>query len=448
MRRFSGLRGLLESQVSRPLIRVIVRFSLLKEVCFAIGILAISFLASALIKDSSLTPQLLIAALVYLLAIIGQVISSVLGERASISSSKVLIESVRSRSANDFLSASPTELLGIDIDHIMEKVVSRPKALRRYFVRWVPRVAESLISLILMALILIPLFIAQVSSALLIAFLTLTAIHILWKIQEVLGEPSNLDFTDLEEPSTQDTSTQESEEGSQSAGSLGRIKEIRWTDCEIVIDEDQVITFPWGIASSGKLTFITGLGKKAKSALLETLIGIQHPHQGRLFLETSKGIFRFEELDDSQLRSMISWLPKKPHFISGTIEENFRLIKPRANREKFKEILTKVGLSEDSLPNGIKTMVDEETMTQVQLRRLALARVLLKEAPIVLAEDDSTLQDQNLRTLINETLKNLAREGEMVICVSDDEELRKLADRILTIDSDSFTPTFVLESVQ
>jgi ATP-binding cassette subfamily C protein CydCD len=145
---------------------------------------------------------------------------------------------------------------------------------------------------------------------------------------------------------------------------------------------------------------------------------------------------------------MISWLPKRPHFISGTIEENLRLIKPRANREKFKEILTKVGLSEDSFPNGIKTMVDEETMTQVQLRRLALARVLLKEAPIVLAEDDSTLQDQDLRTLINETLKNRAREGEMVICVSDDEELRKLADRILTIDSDSFTPTFVLESVQ
>ena len=448
MRRFSGLRELLGSQVSRPLIRVIAKFSLLKEVCFAIGILALSFLASNLIEDSSLTPQLLITALVYLLAIIGHVISSVLGERASISSSKVLIESVRSRSANDFLSASPTELLGIDIDHIMEKVVSRPKALRRYFLRWVPRVAESLISLILMVLILIPLFIAQVSDALLIAFLTLTAIHILWKIWEVFGEPSNLDFTDLEESSTQATNTQESEEGSQSAGSLGRIKEIRWTDCEIVIDEDQVITFPWGIASSGKLTFVTGLGKKAKSALLETLIGIQHPHQGRLFLETSKGIFRFEELDHSQLRSMISWLPKKPHFISGTIEENFRLIKPRANREKFKEILTKVGLSEDSLPNGIKTMVDEETMTQVQLRRLALARVLLKEAPIVLAEDDSTLQDQDLRTLINETLKNLAREGEMVICVSDDEELRKLADRILTIDSDSFTPTFVLESVQ
>jgi ABC-type transport system involved in cytochrome bd biosynthesis fused ATPase/permease subunit len=390
----------------------------------------------------------LIAAFVYLLAIIGQVTFSVLGERAAISSSKGLIESVRSRSTNDFLSASPTELLGIDIDHIMEKVVSRPKELRRYFVRWVPRVAESLISLILMVLILIPLFIAQVSSALLIAFLTLSAINILWKTREVLGEPSNLDFTDLEEPSPQESNTQESEEGPQSAGSLGRIKEIRWTDCEIVIDEDQMITFPWGIASSGKLTFITGLGKKAKSALLETLIGIQHPHQGRLFLETSKGIFRFEELDHSQLRSMISWLPKKPHFISGTIEENFRLIKPRANREKFKEILTKVDLSEDSLPNGIKTMVDEETMTQVQLRRLALARVLLKEAPIVLAEDDSTLQDQDLRTLINETLKNRAREGEMVICVSDDEELRKLADRILTIDSDSFTPTFVLESVQ
>jgi hypothetical protein len=36
----------------------------------------------------------------------------------------------------------------------------------------------------------------------------------------------------------------------------------------------------------------------------------------------------------------------------------------------------------------------------------------------------------------------------MVIAVSDDQELKSLADRVLTIDSESFTPTFVLESAQ
>ena len=105
-------------------------------------------------------------------------------------------------------------------------------------------------------------------------------------------------------------------------------------------------------------------------------------------------------------------------------------------------------MTEESLPDGVKTRVDQGSLTKAQLRRLALARILLKEAPVVLAEDDSSIEDGDLRTLINETLKTLAREGEMVIAVSDDQELKGLADRVLKIDSESFTPTFVLESAQ
>ena len=253
---------------------------------------------------------------------------------------------------------------------------------------------------------------------------------------------------DLLDSGDQEAEDRDSGEDSQGSASLGRIKEMRWTDCEIVIDEDHVVTFPWGIASAGKLTLVQGLGHNAKTALVETIIGIRSPNQGRLFLETSKGTFRFDALDHSQLRGSIGWLPKDPNFIAGTIEENFRLIKPRANREKFKEILTKVGLAEESLPDGVKTRIDHGNLTKTQLRRLALARILLKESPIVLAEDDSSIEDGDLRTLLNETLKTLAREGELVIAISDDQELKGLADRVLTIDSESFTPTFVLESAQ
>jgi ABC-type transport system involved in cytochrome bd biosynthesis fused ATPase/permease subunit len=305
---------------------------------------------------------------------------------------------------------------------------------------------ELLLSLILTLITIVALFIVNTSTTFTLTFLALAIVNILWRMYEVLIDPPHVDLSDLEEPSTQVSEDPASEEVPEATGSLGRIKEIRWTDCEVVLNEDLVVTFPWGIAASGKLTVLTGPGKKAKIALVETIIGIRHPHQGRIFLETSKGTFRIEEFDHSQLRGLISWYPRQPHFIAGTIEENLRLIKPRANREKLKEILARVGLTEEALPEGLKTLVNPEKMGEAQLRRLTLARVLLKDAPIVLVEDESMPEDQEFQTLLNETLKNLAREGEMVICVSDNQELIKLADRVLTIDSEFFTPTFTLEN--
>jgi ABC-type transport system involved in cytochrome bd biosynthesis fused ATPase/permease subunit len=427
---------------------VIARFSILRGVSFTIGALALSFLASTLAEEPTISSQFSIALLVYLLAMISQATSTLLGDKAANSKSHLVIESLRTRSAREFLDSSPSQLLEMDIDRIMESMVDRPKVLRKYLARWVPQVAELLISLILALIAIVALLIVDISATLTLTFIALTIVNILWGMYEVLIDSPHVDLSDLEEPSTQDSEDPVSEEVPEATGSLGRIKEIRWTDCEVVLNEDLVVTFPWGIASSGKLTVLTGPGKNAQVALIETIIGIRHPHRGRIFIETGKGTFRIEEFDHSQLRSLISWFPRQPHFMAGTIEENLRLIKPRANREKFKEILAKVGLTEESLPEGLKTLVNPEKMTESQLRRLALARVLLKDAPIVLVEDESMPVDHEFQTLLNETLKNLAREGEVVVCVSDNQDLIKLADRVLTIDSEFFTPTFILENAQ
>jgi ABC-type transport system involved in cytochrome bd biosynthesis fused ATPase/permease subunit len=372
-----------------------------------------------------------------------------MSERSIGASSHALIESARSRAAEDLLESPPAELGQEDVDHIMARVLDHPKSLREYLTKAVPATLDLLLTLLLSTITLASLLIASSPTESLLTFTMLLFIKSAWSLLDLHGATGiEMRLDDLLDSGDQEAADPDNGEDSQGSTSLGRIKEMRWTDCEIVIDEDHVVTFPWGIASAGKLTLVQGLGHNAKTALVETIIGIRSPNQGRLFLETSKGTFRFDALDHSQLRGSIGWLPKDPNFIAGTIEENFRLIKPRANREKFKEILTKVGLAEESLPDGVKTRVDQGSLTKAQLRRLALARILLKEAPVVLAEDDSSIEDGDLRTLINETLKTLAREGEMVIAVSDDQELKSLADRVLTIDSESFTPTFVLESAQ
>lgn len=449
MRRIAELRNLVKFPSVQPLFKVITRFALFKALAFVVGSLALSFLAAALVEEPTLRPETSAAALVFLLALVCQAALISMSERSIGATSHSLIESARSRAAEELLESSPAELDQADVDHIMARVLDHPKSLREYLTKEVPATLDLLLTLFLSTITLASLLIASSRTESLLTFTMLLLIKSGWSLQDTPGATRiEMRLDDLLDSGDQEAEDRDSGEDSQGSASLGRIKEMRWTDCQIVIDEDHVVTFPWGIASAGKLTLVQGLGHNAKTALVETVIGIRSPNQGRLFLETSKGTFRFDELDHSQLRGLIGWLPKDPNFIAGTIEENFRLIKPRANREKFKEILTKVGLAEESLPDGVKTRIDHGNLTKTQLRRLALARILLKESPIVLAEDDSSIEDGDLRTLLNETLKTLAREGELVIAISDDQELKGLADRVLTIDSESFTPTFVLESAQ
>lgn len=449
MRRIAELRNLVKFPSVQPLFKVITRFALFKALAFVVGSLALSFLAAALVEEPTLRPETSAAALVFLLALICQTALISMSERSIGASSHALIESARSRAAEELLESSPAELDQADVNYIMARVLDYPRSLREYLTKALPATLDLLLTLLLSTITLASLLITSSPTESLLTFTMLFLIKSTWSLLDTPGATrTEMRLDDLLDSDDQEAANPDSGEDSQGSTSLGRIKEMRWTDCEIVIDEDHVVTFPWGIASAGKLTIVQGLGHNAKTALVETIIGIRSPNQGRLFLETSKGTFRFDALDHSQLRGSIGWLPKDPNFIAGTIEENFRLIKPRANREKFKEILMKVGLAEELLPDGVKTRIDHGNLTKAQLRRLALARILLKEAPIVLAEDDATIEDGELRTLLNETLKTLAREGEMVIAISDDQELKGLADRVLTIDSESFTPTFILESAQ
>lgn len=227
--------------------------------------------------------------------------------------------------------------------------------------------------------------------------------------------------------------------------SLGRIKELRWTDCLIEVSEDESVTFRWGIASSGKLTLITGQATSAKSRLMETLIGMHQPVQGRIFVETSKGTFRLTELDPSYWNEQLGWISIKPVFFPGTIEENLRLIKPRTTRQKMLEILSEAGITEESLPHGLATQIDTE-LSDGLLQCLALARILLKDPPIVIMEQRSSSPEGEAEVSTIDKLKALARNGKTVLLLSDSDYARTLADRIITIDSNDAEPQVMLES--
>lgn len=247
-------------------------------------------------------------------------------------------------------------------------------------------------------------------------------------------------------PGSEESSISNDEEGLKS---LGRIKELRWTDCEVLFPEDRSVTFRWGIATTGKLTIVTGPPSSGKSTLFNALMRSAELHEGRIFVESSKGTFRLDELDLDYWLEQISWIPETPHFISGTIESNLKFIKPRANRERLTEILRSVQLDPESLPHGLQTSTDiqDQALTEQQRHKLAIARAILKDSSIFLV-DSPKGADPVVELEIYQILKALSREGKLVILITEEPESLSLADRRITFDAERLTPTRLLEAVQ
>ena len=289
-----------------------------------------------------------------------------------------------------------------------------------------------------------------------VTLFALTATELICLLHLLKQYPSNPMSEILEEILVSDQSQREepvenaTEDDSPKLSALGRIKEFRWTDCEVSLGEDLQVTFPWGIASVGKLTVIKGEAQQAKKAVAESIMGVHPLLQGRIFVDSSKGVYRLEEIDENYLRSLFSWVKQSPGFTPGTVEENLRLIKQRANRQRLGEVLAEVGLDEVALPEGLKTVIGSkgQGMSHSTLMRLAIARAILKDAPIVIAEDAPVSDDSEISDWFNGTLKNMARAGKAVICISENPELHRLADRTITIDSEEFEPKFILEAAQ
>lgn len=244
--------------------------------------------------------------------------------------------------------------------------------------------------------------------------------------------------------------SEEVAESEEELKSLGRFKEIRWTDGEVIYGEDRSVTFRWGIASAGKLTVINGPSGSGKTTLINALIRVHPLNEGRIFIETNKGTFRIDQLDTEYWLNQISWIPQDPHFASGTIEENLKLIKPRANRQRLTEVLEAANLKIDELPHGLQTRIDDRQsgLSPGQLRRLALARAILKDAPIVICDEPTASLDPENELFIQRTLKDMSREGKLVIAITHDPELVAMADRKITLDGSRIEPVRVLEAAQ
>ncbi|HZV26355.1 MAG TPA: thiol reductant ABC exporter subunit CydC, partial [Acidothermaceae bacterium] len=186
--------------------------------------------------------------------------------------------------------------------------------------------------------------------------------------------------------------------------------------------------------SAGTRVVIVGASGAGKSTLLAVLLRFLDFDSGSFTIDTVS----VRDLRSDDVRRVIGCCQQQPHLFDSTIRANLLVGDPDANDGKLSAALHRVGLGEwlELLPHGLDTLVGPRG-TEVsggQLRRIALAQVLLGDFPVVLFDEPTEgLDEAAAQALISDVL--IATRDRAVLIVTHRIEWFEEADEVFLLDS-------------
>jgi len=138
---------------------------------------------------------------------------------------------------------------------------------------------------------------------------------------------------------------------------------------------------------AGRRIAIVGSSGAGKSTLIHLLLRFWNYEQGSIKI----GGREYTGFSPEQVRTLFSVVAQQTHIFNTTIRDNILLAKPNASAEEVEQALRGAALSEfiNSLPQGLDTMVGQngKGLSGGQRQRIAIARAILKNAPVVLLDE-------------------------------------------------------------
>ncbi|OIJ69934.1 ABC transporter ATP-binding protein [Streptomyces mangrovisoli] len=185
--------------------------------------------------------------------------------------------------------------------------------------------------------------------------------------------------------------------------------------------------------SPGELVIVTGPSGAGKSTVSKLLLRFYDPDAGELLLD---GV-PLRDLPLSRLRAYVTLLPQETLVLHDTVRANIACGRPGASEQAIVEA-AKAADAHDfivRLPDGYDTRVDPHSarLSGGQLQRLAIARAILRDAPVLVLDEPTTGLDSMAARRVVKPLRRLMT-GRTTIMITHDLNLAPDADRILVVD--------------
>ncbi|MEU9731624.1 ABC transporter ATP-binding protein [Streptomyces sp. NPDC048002] len=184
----------------------------------------------------------------------------------------------------------------------------------------------------------------------------------------------------------------------------------------------------------GERVAVVGRSGAGKSTVLGLLMR---------YFDTDEGSIRLDGHDIrayplAELRSLVGVVAQDTYLFHGTVRENLLLAKPEATEDEIRRAVTAARAAEfiDRLPQGLQTVVGERglKLSGGERQRIAIARALLKDAPVLVLDEPTSSIDAANEAEITRTLGELTR-GRTTVVIAHRLSTVRDADRIVVMDS-------------
>ena len=189
---------------------------------------------------------------------------------------------------------------------------------------------------------------------------------------------------------------------------------------------------------SGTKLGLVGRSGGGKSTLTRLLLRMMDIDGGRILI----GGQDISKLRQSDLRSLIAYVPQDPAMFHRTLRDNIAFARPHATDAEIHQAAQAAHVTEfaDALPDGFDTMVGERgvKLSGGQRQRVALARAILRDAPILLLDEATSALDSESETLVQQALWRLM-EGRTALVVAHRLSTVAHMDQLVVLDHGQIT---------
>jgi ATP-binding cassette subfamily B protein len=243
-----------------------------------------------------------------------------------------------------------------------------------------------------------------------------------WAMVEILQIKPDITDPEVPEPSRM------------KAGNI-QFKDVTFTHGDA--DEALFHNFSLNIKAGEKLGLV-GRSGSGKTTLTRLLLRFSDLDEGAISIDGQD----ITKVAQDDLRRAISYVPQEPLLFHRTLRENIAYGKPEATEQEILRAAKRAHAQEfiDRLPNGYETLVGERgiKLSGGQRQRIAIARAMLKDAPILVLDEATSALDSESEVLIQDALWRLM-EGRTAIVIAHRLSTIQRMDRIVVLDEGEVT---------